>query len=614
MATAENIALERRVAKLERRVKDQALLWIRTTIVVCGRAGEPEYSSAEQAIEAAEAEPEVVELRRLPDLEVLIDPLRGTKRVRTALDPGRREAFDRLKQREGVRLLDVEIRCHEAQVGAILSRSPIVAAFGGNRSGKSMILVWWLFRRWLLRGGRHRVFWWVGPDVEKLVAQGVWTIAGDQGLGGGVWPDEVFAELRACPRSKKNPSLELIDGSVLLFQHANFRGRDAGKNLKSANVTDAVVDELGAIAHEANWHQVQIRVSQTGGAVATSTTRVKDHWSHEEISERAAELGPRVIDVYDVELFANPWMSYARIWKLFLTDKTITRRQLEQQVLPAEDKRGACLALVTNPKSLREHFGIETARSLMLWPSWEDRLIYSSPHYRHAELVVERDGELHKLKNITAEVLARKWPKQAARGVRWHAWAGVDFNVRGHSVILELFGDGASLEEAIANTNSWTVLVSDEVQIDGTTLDLAQGIRERAGIIPVWYDPHGAPGHASRGTGGDTTDAAILRQTGFPAAPANGVNIKTGSPMQLGQIDSRNVMHALMAEGRLRVHERCVGWIQAMATERAKPDGRADKRSSPDSPTDFLSGFTDSGRYGIWPIFKGMFARTKQAA
>lgn len=605
MATAENIALERRVTRLERRIKDQALLWIRTTLVVYGRVEEPNYSTVEEVVEAAKPEPEVVELYRIEDIEVLVDPIRGTKRVRSQLDPGRREAFDRLKQRPGVRLLDVEIPCHEDQVGPITSSAPRVAAFGGNRAGKSMFLVWWLFRRWLLRGGKRRVFWWVGPDTEKLITQGVWAIAGAFGMGGGAWPDEVFAELKQCPRTKKNASLEMIDGSSLLFLHANFRGREAGKNLKSANVTDAVIDEIGAIAHEANYHQVQVRVSQTGGAVATSSTRVKGHWSYEEITERAAELGPAMIEIFDLDLFRNPWMTLARIWQLFLGDKSLSRRALEKQVLPAEDKRAACLEVITNPVSLREHFGIETSRSRRLWPSWSDSLIYSSPHHRHPNLVVEREGYGVKLHNITAAILARKWPAQAARGERWHAWLGVDFNVRGHAVVLELFGLGQDHEHAIANSSTWTVLVSEEIQIDGTTEDLGKGIRSRVGILPVWYDPHGAPGHAARGTG-TTTDAAILQQLGFPASPANGTNDK-GAPLQLSQIDSRNVMHTLMAAGRWRVHERCVGWIQAMGKELAKPDGRVDKRASPDSETDYLSGYTDSGRYGAWPIFRDIF-------
>lgn len=607
MATAENVALARRVARLERLLVEQSALWIRTTLVVCERDDEPEYTTTVEALRAAEDAPPVREVRRIPDLEALIDPVRRVKRLRNKLSPRGQARFDELKQRPGVRLIDIEIHCHEKQVGAILSDSPTVAGVGGNRGGKTRILDYWLLRRWLKRGHQQAVFWWVSPTTLKLIEQGVWELAGKDGLGGGVWPDEIFAELKHCPKTKKNPQLDLIDGSVVLFQHANHSGQSAAQNLKSANVTDAVADELGAIRDGANWHQLQIRVSQTGGSVAGSTTLVRGHWSHEDIIERAKEVGPDVIDLHEMDIFDNPWMSYAQIWRLFLNDKTLTPTQLERHVLPAEDKRAACLALRLPARSLREHFGIETMRTMNLWVSWRDELVYSSALTRHSEIVVSRDGKPVRLQNITAQVLARKWPEQAARGHRWSAWAGVDFNVRGHAAVLELFGEGPTLEDALAAPDTWTVLISDEVQVDGTTQELGLELRDRAGVVPVWYDPHGAPGHHARGTG-TTTDAAILWQLGFPASPANGASITSGAPMQLSQIDSRNVMHALMEAGRLRVHERCTGFVRAMSAERRKPDGRVDKRSSPDSDSDFLSGFSDSARYGIWPIFRSMFA------
>lgn len=590
---------------LERAIDSQALTYIRTTIVVCERVAEPEYSTVAEVLDAAEREPEVREVRRYLDLELLIDPIAQTRKLRHKLAPAGQQRFDQVKSGPGVRLVDVEIRCHEHQIKAITSRAPTVAAFGGNRAGKSMILVWRLFRRWMLRGGPRRRFWWVAPNTKKLIVQGVWVIAGELGLGGGVWPDEVFADLRACTQSQKSPSLRMIDGSTILFEHANHSGPSAGKNLKSENITDAVVDEVGAIKSEANWHQVQIRVSQTGGTVGASTTRVRDHWSHQAITVRAKEAGEDVVDCSHFDLFANPWMTYARIWQLFLADNTLSRRQLEQLVLPADDKRAAALSVVTNPKSLREHFGIETSSSRFMWTEWSDDLIYSSQLLRHSEIHIAR-GQPRRLVNITAAVLARHWRPQSARGQTFQAWAGMDFNVRGHAMVMELFGEGDTVEAAVANEASWTVLVSDEVQVDGTTLELADQLKQQAGVIPVWYDPHGAQGHPARGTG-NYSDAEILQRVGLVCAPANGADPETGKPLQLSGNDSRNVMHALMKSRRLLVHERCSGFIDAMHKDMQRPDGKPDKRSSPDSETDFRSGYSDSGRYGIWPIFQANY-------
>jgi len=613
VSTAENIAIDRRVDLLESSISSQAGLWVRTTLVVYGRGEEPDYLTVGEVLAAAEREPRVVEVRRIPDLELLIDPILRTRVLRHTLSPEGQAEFDRLKLLPGVRLIDHEIKCHEGQVKAILSKAPTVAAFGGNRGGKTMILIARLFRRWMLRGGppvngKARILWWVGPDSTKIIEEGVWTIAGQDGRG--VWPAEVFAAWAPCPLTKKNPTLEMVDGSIIAFKHANFTGASAGKNLKSANVVDAVIDELGAIRAFANYHQVQVRVSQTGGSVSCSTTRVTNHWSHEEITMRAKDSGPEVVDVSTFTLFDNPWMTYARIWQLFLNDRTVTAKQLEEVILPAEDKIAACLSLVTNPRSLREHLGIETSTSNRMWEEWSDDFIYSDNLTTHPDGIHVRspEGKPVKLVNITREVLARKWPNATQA---FNSWAGLDFNIRGHAVTFELFGQGGSVQEAIVNEQSWTVLVNQEVQVNGTTLKLAEALVSQAGRIPVWYDPHGTP-HQARGSSESNTDAQILRQAGLTAGPCNGTDLK-GRPLQLSQIESRNVLHWLMNRGRFLVHSRCTGTLEAMRKDQRQQDGRIQKTSSPNSESDFLSGYSDSVRYGCWPVFRGVFARITAA-
>jgi hypothetical protein len=619
MATAENIAIERRVEALESSIQNQAGLYVRVTFVVVGRGYEPDYLTLEEVLEAVEREPEVVELRRIEGPELLIDPIARTRKLRHKLSEVGKAKFDQLKAQPGVRLVDVQIRCHEGQLKAIRSKTPITAAFGGNRSGKSMVLVYWLFLRWMYRGGPPknglpRIFWWVSPDTTKMIEQGVWVIAGQEGLGGGVWPDELFAQLTPCPLSKKNPTLEMVDGSIIAFKHAAHQGAQAGKNLKSANIVGAVVDELGVIKGQSNWHQVLIRVSQTGGHVATSTTRVTNHWSHKEISERAEIVGPEVIDVSTFTIFENPWMSWAAIWQLFVADKTITPKQLETNVLRAEDKAMACLALVTNPDSLREHFGVETSTDPKMWTEWKDEFIYHDAQILHPEIFVTgAEGQAKRLINITTPMLAghSQWGRAHQLGHRFNCWAGLDPNVRGHAVTLELFGEGRSVPEALANRASWTVLVNREIESEGSTLALANKLKSVAGIVPIWYDPAGETGHAARGTAG-SSDATILRQVGHFAAPAYGENAKGHTITNLRQQDTRGVMHWLMANGRFRVHERCTGLIEAMNSELRLSDGsgRVNKRSNPNSHEDWLSGFSDSARYALWVLFSKEFQDT----
>jgi hypothetical protein len=366
------------------------------------------------------------------------------------------------------------------------------------------------------------------------------------------------------------------------------------------------MDEAGEVDKVGNYHQLAVRVSQTGGRIALATTRVRGHWM-DEIFKRA-ETSEHSVELSEFDLFASPWMTRAAILQLFLNFRTLSERQLQDVVLPADDYREACLSIVRDPASLREHFGIETQGGRMLWSNWNEGLIYSSASKRHPKLVVNRDGRVVELRNITREVMARKWPRQTSDGKTYTAWAGVDFNVRGHAVVCELFGEGETIEAAIANEARWHVLVSDEVFVSGTTAKLAAELRNVGGELAVWHDPHGAAGHTARGTG-NTSDAAELRNAGHAATPASGTD-KQGRAHQLSELDSRNVIHRLHAEGRLLIHDRCAGLLDAMRNDLAKPDGRIDKRSGVTSETDNRSGYSDAMRYAIWPVFKSLALTT----
>jgi hypothetical protein len=599
MATAENISIVRRVDELEAQVRQLQLVYVRTTIVVLGRQEEPEYLTVDEVLAAAEHEPEPVELRRVPDLEALIDPVNRTRRLRHQLSPEGQAAFDDIKSR--ARLVDLPITCHEKQLSAILSNKLTTAAIGGNQAGKSFFLVFWFFRRWLMRGGQGHRFFWQADSIDKLFAQGIYCIAGQLAQGGGVWPDELMRlPEKGIPTGSKKLRIDMIDGSVVEFKH----GSGDGGNVKSATVWDYVIDELGEVKKIGNYKQACVRVMKTGGRVAVATTRVRGHWLEDEIFKKAA-VSPQTTHLCEFDLFDSPFLTLARIYALFLNDSTLTVKQLEDVVLPAADKRSACLSVIKDPRSLREHFGIEVQGSRLMWPNWSDEFIYNSNERRHAELFVSRDGEAVRLVNITEAVLGTLWVKANREGRRFSRWVGVDANVRGHAVVLELFGEGRSVAEAVANVNTWTVLVVDEIQVDGTTQQLGEQIKKQVGLAPIFIDPTAAmTGHVSRGSG-DTNDAAVLRRMGFDVQPANGAR-QDGKVNHLEQVPSRDAMSQLMAEGRLRVHERCVGFIEAMHKDVARPDGKIDKRSGVSSESDFLSGFSDAGRYGMWPLLRKM--------
>jgi hypothetical protein len=618
VSVAENAALGRRVAGLEANISAHELVLVRTTLVVCERGHEADYATAAEAIAAAEhvgPNPPVRELRRFVDLELLIDPVTSTRRLRhRQKTEAKRDDFDR--RAASARIVEVEIRCHERQLSAIISTSPIEAVFGGNRAGKSMALAWWIFRRWMLRGGVGSLFWWIGPTSAKAVQFGAWLIAGLEGLGdGALWPLEVFAGLTRIGLEAKNPIITMIDGSVLAFNHAHHSGRRGGDNLRSANVRDIVVDELTSIHDQKNWQQLIARVSQSGGHILTASTRGSRHWSRELIEGNAATAGGS-ISVSEVDLFHNPWMAYGAIWQMFLNDKTFTRHQLEEILaLPRPEQADAARARVTRPESLLNHFGISAESNDRLWSEWAGDRVIADRDTRHpAGLVVTAaDGTAKRLRNITAAMLATKWQRATRDEKSFTAWAGMDFNFVGHTVLFELFGEGPTEDHALADQSKWVVLVVDEIEVTGTTLRLAEALAKRAGTVPIWCDPTGAMnGHEARGTAG-STDIAELRKHGHAAQPANGHSrssvSRVSDTQHLSVTDSRNVIHALMADGRLYVHSRCAGLLDAL--EHDKPT----KTSGVHSQSDIRSGYSDAMRYGLWPVFKHLgSSRTKTAA
>jgi hypothetical protein len=612
MSVAENAALSRRVGRLEGSITNQELVLVRTTIVVCERGDEADYSTTAEIIAAAEIvgpNPPVREVKRWVDLELLIDPVTGKRKLRhRQRSPEALAKFEALAS--AARAIDVEIRCHERQLAAIVSDYPIEAVYGGNRAGKSMALAWWLFRRWMLRGGVGCKFWWIAPTGPKAIEFGAWLIAGHEGLGdGALWPVDVFAGLARISLEAKSPVITLIDGSSIGFLHAHHSGRRAGDNLRSANVRDIVVDELTSIHDRKNWQQLIARVSQSGGHILTASTRGSGHWSLELVEGNAATAGG-AIHVSEVDLFHNPWMAYAAIWQMFLNDKTFTEHQIGEIItLPRAEQADAARARCTRPESLLNHFGVSVEASDRLWTEWTGTIIFDRDQWHDTLTVTDRDGRPKTLRNITAELNATRWPRLRENPPR--AWAGMDFNVIGHAVVFELFGEGRTIAEAFANQASWHVLVTAEVEVQGTTLRLAEKLRATAGSLPMWCDPNGAMiGNDARGTGG-STDVAEVRKAGFHAAPANGYSQPKGdgkaSARWLSVADKRNVMHRLMADRRLYVHARCTGLLDAL--EHDKPT----KTSGVHSVSDRRSGYSDAAAYGLFPAFAYLLALDKAA-
>jgi hypothetical protein len=586
MGTRENVAIDRRVADLEAAVLATELVLIRTTLVICEREREPKLHTVADVLDDALREPAPIVIERRPDLQLLVDPASATRCLRHELAPEDLAEFDELAA--SARAIDVEITCHPKQLAAILGPAPLVAIFGGNRSGKSYAMAWWLFRRWILRGDASALFWWIAPTNPHTHKFGLCLLAGQDGQGGGLWPDAVFASLSRVGAEAKTFERRLIDGSVVQFHHANHSGRRGGSNLRAANVRDAAVDELTAILDQSNWQQVQARVSQSGGSICTATTRVPGHWSEAEIEGLQATAGGAIWTTA-VDILENPWMSFARCWALFLKDGTLDERKLEREVLPAPDPAARCRQLVTRPRSLREHFGIATPDGILMWSNWTGSDVIDDQVFGRPEL--EWAG--HRWPSITAALLARRWS-----GTPSDRWIGQDFNVAPMvGVALQVFGD-------LADPTTWILVAYDEIATEGTVQRHAKALEARGySGAPIYCDPTGAmSGHEARGSAG-STDALALKRAGWAVKPANG-GTRTGGVSHLSFVDAANVVHQLQDDRRLLVHARCEGLLDALKHDRAKADGTRDKVSGRGSISDKRSAYTDALRYGAWPLFK----------
>ena len=395
MAVAEHMALERRIDQLEAQLLAVEPVRITTTFVIVRRGAEERCRTLDDVWRIAKRDPvdEIVERR--PDLDVIIDAAAGVHLHRL---PGADPEFDALA--EGLRVVEVEIACYAEQLEQIVSDAPITATEGGTRAGKTRVLVWWLFRQFLLRGHGvnedhevEAVFWWVREDSGKLYKHAVLWIER-------LWPADVFVGKRPG-ETTKNPSHSLIGGSRLDYKHAHHSGSKAGTSLRSESVEAAAVDELSAIHHEENWRELKSRVAQTGGPIAAAYTPTAGHWSAK-LAKSALASGGAIV-VAKLVMTQNPWWPYARIWKDLLKDNALTAVQLEEQVLPAEDQAAAARAAVTDPHVLRMRWGVQAPVGLVLWREWHDRFICSS--YDEAADELDLGGD--PLPNITGLVLGQ---------------------------------------------------------------------------------------------------------------------------------------------------------------------------------------------------------------
>lgn len=541
---------ERRAqARLERiaiRIEGLQFLHVKTTISI---------------VERIDDKPTVVETR--DDLDLLIDPVRQTRKLRhEAKDI---EAWDRAAAT--AKLLHIKISCYREQLDALLADGyQVFGALCGNRAGKSQILAWWIFRRWMLRGGRNHAFWWLAPSWDMTQIAVDKFCRGDEKTPP-IFPPELVTYF---PKNHHQmvQAIMLVDGSYISLKPCFTNG----DNIKGRAPHDIGIDEITSIRDRRNYTIALARLIDHGGMLGTASTPVAGHWSHGDIIVRA-QASDRVAH-FEFSCFQNPW-----------NDPEVIRGLIEAS--GGED----------DPVVRREYFGEWVPDGAALWPDFKpDQHLINEPSIDTIAGLVDAGYLPKSYRDITHRVASRFWRDVSNSSAQVVAFGGQDFNVWPCSTVLaKAFGDPR-------DPSTWGLFFFEEVLTRGSIQNHADVLSERWHGIPLSCDSTGAlvnHGTQSQGISGSNTNVKELRKAGFLAQPCNRFKGKASNPRQ---IDTLNLCYRLLRRRRILVHTRCDKTMEAIYTQEREPDGRIKK--DPNTVSDRRSGPTDCLRYLTWSLFK----------
>ena len=617
------------VDKLEEHFRRPRLVYVRTEILVHGAAPAgagpcPCCGSNYAAI-----------VQRSPDLEVLIDRVTGERVERWRLDGADLEEFARLAA--AAEDAYIPLRTTEEQLPLLLSTALITMASGGSRGGKTTCAISWLVRRWLLRGGRGRKTFYVAPTndlaytlIEKLI------------LGTDKAPPVLPRRADDTPTNlvlsyppsatARDLRIRMIDGSIILIRHL---AEKSGKGLKSKDATDILLDEAAEMKTVDQWSLLLNRMADHPGAqIFLSTTPRPKHFLKKEVVEKAQGGDPTYLE-RPLSMRRNPWMDQAHVQRLIAAQPT-----------------AAAVA--------REVDGRWASDGGMLWQHWHaDYVVRTTAEGRGGRTLGDVDagpGRTLAPLDITAAVVREFFhgpnPYVDQTIIENFTYiGGQDFNVQPMTTIIaQVQADGTcpacggDVAEAVSDTQlrcgdcrrRWTpaapkyrqrckLWIWDEVVTGksgkGTdtirhcerinSIELAKKVDKRLTASPysriaVVCDAQGAYN--------DPTHKRIVKYINrrAPCAAetmaAHGFDARapwwwesSDKPKNPYVENSVHQMHALMRDGRLRVHERCEDLLHALREQEADAEGLPVKESG--TVSDRISSPIDALRYLCWAVF-----------
>lgn len=598
MPARETYATARVVEEARRLVESVGLVRIRTTIFVHergdGSAACPCCGSRSASISET-----------IPDLDLLIDADTGDRVLRSeATDL---KAFDELAAT--ARDIPITIRVSRPQLAILLAEAPLIFVSGGSRVGKSAIAAWWFVRRMLLRGGRGRIFWILGPSVRACFISLGKILLGREGEPPALPLDDLGRPLLAVrwPDSDKAHDLRtvLLDGTILDLRPLSRKGAE---QIRGESLVDALLEEATAIKRLEHYVEAQARVASANGTLFASTTPDPPHFLEDTIvaaeKEQAAaeEEGrtPRVIHA-SLTRWDNPWLDPARI--------------AEDEVRLRETAGEAAVS--------RQIYGRwVVADGARFWRHWDERYVLPPREDSSISRCVTVDGRT--MIDVTERAAARfvNWSDAGwfvrglrASNLRWIC--GLDVNRRPISLMaLKIW----STEETMNDPGAWGVAVVGEVgraSVESVAAfadfaSIAAGGRF-AGTL-VYADPQHC--HRERDLKTSSTpmagneSAREMALAGFDCRPAatratGGVTIGTTRghvPCSPSRGDSHELLQRLMYEGRFYVSPQCPRLLEALDKQQPRP-GFNEPIKVANAASDRLSNALDGVRYAVWRLF-----------
>lgn len=445
----------------------------------------------------------------------------------------------------------------------------VVAAFGGERGGKTEALALWEVRSWLMVGGPRVLLWWIAPTLDQTRIAVTKLVTGEDSRPGLLPPELVLS----WPESERatDQAIVLADGTSIELRYA--LGSRKGGNLKGRQPRKVGLDEACEMGPIRIWKIVRGRVNVRDGhrgQIFLSSTPEEGHWAEREIVVPVDAGATKDYTYRHLTMRENPFIPLSEVEQLL------------------RDKGGP-----DDPQAQRDVLG--------LWTSSIGRAYYRFTLARSVRDFASL--EALDLVDVTAAVVRGAVGRKNFPAEVTDAYvAGQDFNLGFCITVIGRFA--VPRGHRWAGNESELILVIDHEVITRHQGYVEQGwaiVTEFGHRLVIACDATGAQVAGLRDPTGASAATPIVRlaRAGHYAVPCH-YNPATATPANPAVIDSLGQVNEIFKgqvgqHARFYVHTRCRELIDSLQLTKASFDGRIAKKSGEESDRQSAAG--DALRY-----------------